>query len=79
MKGYYLIYNSGAGVFGYCGESDAQPPFYAKGHAIIFASRKDARTALKRYRELHGVTNLKPYAARHFAITPANEVCIRNK
>lgn len=79
MKKYYLTYNSGAGIFGYCGESEKQPPFYFKGHAILFASRKEARTALKRYRELHGVTNLKPYAARHFAIVSADNALINNK
>jgi hypothetical protein len=79
MNGFYVTYNSGAGVFGYCGESETQPPFYYKGHAIIFATRKEARTALKRYRELHGVTNLKHYAARHFAIVSADNARINNK
>ncbi len=78
MNGFYLTYNSGAGIFGYCGESNT-PPFYFKGHAILFATRKEAREALKRYRKTHGVTNLKHYAARHFAITPADEAIIYNK
>lgn len=78
MKGFYLTYNSGAGVFGYCGESE-QPPFYFKGHAIVFASRKEARAALKQYRKVHGITNLKHYAARHYAITPADRANIGNK
>lgn len=80
MNGYYLTYNSSAGVFGYCGESDTLPPFYYKGHAIVFASRKEARAALKHYRETHGVTNLKHYAARHFSIVPVSEASyIKNK
>ncbi len=77
MKGFYLTYNSGAGIFGYCGETK-NPPFYFKGHAQLFATRKEAREALKHYREVHGVTNLKPYAARYFAITSADEVHIKN-
>jgi len=78
--GYYLTYNNGdgAGTFGFCGESD-NPPFYVKGHAIVFASRKEARAALKRFRELQGITNLKHYAARYFAITSADKALINNK
>ena len=79
MNGYYLTYNSGAGTFGYCGESETQPPFYFKGHAIVFATRKEARAALKHYRQSHGVKNLKHYATRHVAIVPANNAYINNK
>ena len=79
MNGFYLTYNSGAGIFGYCGESETRPPFYFNGHAIVFSTRKEARAALKHYRESRGVTNLKPYAARHFAIVPANNAYICNK
>lgn len=79
MNDFYLTYNSGHGIFGYCGENGTQPPFYCKGHAIIFTNRKDARTALKRYRESHGVTNLKHYAARHYAIVPVESAAIRNR
>ncbi len=78
MEGYYLTYNDGAGIFGYCGES-TNPPFYFKGHAILFATRKEAREALKRYRKAYGVTNLKHYAARHFAIVSASSVIIKNR
>lgn len=79
MNGFYLTYNSGAGVFGYCGESDKQPPFYFKGHAIVFPNRKEARAALKRWRESRGVTKLTHYNARHFAIVPVENACIKNK
>ena len=79
MNGYYLTYNSGAGIFGYCGKSETWPPFYFKGHAIVFASRKEARAALKHYRKTRGVTNLKPYAARRFAIVPTSNAYINNK
>lgn len=79
MNGYYLIYISRAGAFGYCGESETQPPFYFKGHAIVFATRKEARAALKHYRQSRGVTNLKHSAARHFAIIPANNAYINNE
>ncbi len=78
MNGFYLTYNSGAGIFGYCGESKTQPPFYYKGHAIIFANRKEARAALKHFRKAHGI-NLRHYAARDYAITPADRANIGNR
>ncbi|GEM_PF-3536999 len=76
---YYLTYNSGAGVFGYCGESETQPPFNHKGHAIVFATRKAARAALKRFRESRGVTRLTSANARRFAIVTTDNAYIKNK
>lgn len=72
MEGFYLTYNNGKGIFGYCGESETQPPFYFKGHAKVFATRKEARITLKRYRENRGVTRLTPENAKKYAIVPAD-------
>lgn len=36
MKGYYLTYNDGNGIFGYCGDCDTTPKHYtARRFAII--------------------------------------------
>lgn len=79
MNGFYLTYCNEAGTFGYCGESEKQPPFNCKGHAIVFATRNEARAALKHYRKSRGVTNLKPDVARHYAIVAVENAYIINK
>lgn len=77
--GYYLTYTNKNGVFGFCGLSASRPPFDCRGHALIFPSRKEARCALKQYREVRGITHLKPYAAQHYAIVPIQVAYINNK
>lgn len=79
MNGFYLTYSNEAGTFGYCGESETRPPFDCKGHAILFSTRREARASLKHYRKSRGVTNLKHYIARRYAITAVGSVYIQNK
>lgn len=79
MEGFYVVYNGGAGLFGFCGNNPNRPPFDCKGHAIVFPSRKEARAALKGYRQYYGVTHLTPSAARRFSIKPTENSYIKNK
>lgn len=70
MKGYYLTSNDGHSVYRYTGGS---APFdcHKQSEAILFATKKDARKALKEV--FNKYWNGKPnhYVANHFRIREA--------
>lgn len=68
--GYYLTYNGGCGVMAYVGNDGA--PFTDRKAPIIFATRKEARMALK-YVRIKYAPNKAHYVANHFRIIPTTE------
>lgn len=67
--GYYLTYNSGAGIIGYTG---GKTPFLFCDEAICFKTRKEARDVWKHLKKTV-IHNLNHHVARHFAIVDAAE------
>lgn len=67
--GYYLTYNSGHGVFGYVGKYDS--PFDLSKPAIVFATREEARVALKYVQDRYAIR--AHYVANHLRIIPTTK------